>query len=537
MAERASLKKQKELVTLDAGGIDKLSEHTENALSQASVNRKDVVRLRLAIEEILSLWRAELGDGAVCTFRCGTRMGKMYIELMIPGRRIDPGEADGEEAHGLLYSNLLAQAGLSPVYSYRDGANRLTLYPPRPRRMSPLAQLLLAFGAAVICGLACLALPPEGRQAVSGVVDPAFDALMGILQALAGPLIFLSVSCGIMSIGSIQVLGRIGRKVIARFVAAIFLITFLTALCLIWLFHPQNGGALEGANAAAQIYEMLLNMIPADIITPFAEGNSLQIIFLAVCVGLVLLVLKDKVPAVCAFAEQANTVVQFMMETVSRYIPVFTFVSLFALISSNAVGEAGGIVKGVLLGMGVCGLCPLIYALAASIRLKVPYRLLIRKQLPAYLIALSTASSAAVLSVNLETCEHRLGISGRIVNFAVPMGQVIFKTGAAAAFFVMAMSLAELYGVAMPLPWVVTGALTAGLLAIAAPPIPGGSLTCYTVLLAQLGIPAEAIALAIAGNVILDFFMTSCGISCLQSELILAANRLGMMDREILKKE
>ena len=87
------------------------------------------------------------------------------------------------------------------------------------------------------------------------------------------------------------------------------------------------------------------------------------------------------------------------------------------------------------------------------------------------------------------------------------------------------------------LSWVVTGVLTAGLLAIAAPPVPGGSLTCYTVLLAQLGIPDEAIGLAVAGNVLLDFFMTSCGISCLQSELMLAANKLGMLDLERLKKE
>lgn len=75
------------------------------------------------------------------------------------------------------------------------------------------------------------------------------------------------------------------------------------------------------------------------------------------------------------------------------------------------------------------------------------------------------------------------------------------------------------------------------LLAIAAPPAPGGSLTCYTVLLAQLGIPAQAVALAIAGNVILDFFMTSCGISCLQSALLLAANRLRLLDKDRLKKE
>lgn len=67
--------------------------------------------------------------------------------------------------------------------------------------------------------------------------------------------------------------------------------------------------------------------------------------------------------------------------------------------------------------------------------------------------------------------------------------------------------------------------------------MPGGSLTCYLVLLAQLGIPDEAIGLAVAGNVILDFFMTSCGISCLQSELVLSANRLGMLDRGRLEKE
>ena len=114
---------------------------------------------------------------------------------------------------------------------------------------------------------------------------------------------------------------------------------------------------------------------------------------------------------------------------------------------------------------------------------------------------------------------------------------MVFKTGATAGFLLLAFGLAEFYGVAMSPVWVVTGVLVTGMLAVAAPPIPGGSLTCYTVLLTQLGIPEGGIALAIAGNVILDFFMTSCGIACLQSELALAAHRLGMLDRAILQKE
>lgn len=535
MAEnKQNLKKQRETVPLDAGGIDHLSTLTAEALAQAQVSRKDVLRLRLAMEDILTLWLSRSTPGAACSFRCGTRLGQMYLQISVPGQRIDPAEA--EESSSLLYSNLLAQAGLSPVYTYESGENRLSLYPPR-RRISPLLLLVLSIALAVGCGFACLALPKPALEAVGGVVEPLFSALMGLLQTLATPMIFLSVCWGIVCIGDVQVLGRIGRTVITRFLGGVFLTASVTALCLVWVFQPENGVSAVGGDAAAQIYRMLLGIIPGNLLSPFLEGNSLQIIFLAFCLGLTLLVLGEKVSMLRSFVSQVNTTVQLMMEVMSRYIPVFTFISLFSLVLSNTASGLGGVVKGVLLGVAACVVWPLLYALAASLRLKVSYPLLIRKLLPTYLISLATASSAAALSTNLETCQRRLGIPDRISSFAVPLGQVVFKTGGAVGFFVLAMGLAEYYNIAMPLSWVITGVLVSGMLAIATPPVPGGSLTCYTVLLTQLGIPEEAIALAIAGNVILDFFMTSCGISCLQSELALAANRLGMLDTACLREE
>ena len=534
---KASLPKQWKEVPLDEAGIDDLAQTLTKALEQAAVNRKDVIRLRLAVEEILGLWKSKEEKGTICTFRCGTRFGRMYIEITAPGRRIDPDEATDDVAGKMLYSHLLAQAGLSPVYSYRDGINRLALYPPNPHKVSPLFQLLLAILGAVVVGSIILALPTRVGEVAIGVVNPLFTALMGILQTLASPMIFLSVCWGILNIGDIHMLGRIGKTVVLRFLGAIFLLTIITAVCLVWAFRPESGAASMGENAAVQIYSMILGIIPSNIITPFLEGNSLQIIFMAICVGLVLLVLGEKSSALRALLDQVNTVVQFMMEVVSRYISLFVFVSLLSLMLSDALDHLGGVAKGLLLGMAACIVWPLLYALWASIRLKVSFLMVLRKLLPTYLIALSTASSSATLSTNLETCERRLGVSGRIVHFAVPLGQVVFKTGGAVGFFVLALGLAEFYGVAMPLSWVATGVLTACLLAIAAPPVPGGSLTCYTVLLTQLGIPAEAVGLAVAGNVILDFFMTSCGISCLQSELMLSANKLGMLDREKLRKE
>ena len=536
--KKVTIQKARERVSLDAVGIDRLSELTAEGLTQAAVDRKDVIRLRLAMEEMLALWQTQLGENTMCSFRRGTRLGRMYIEITAPGQRVDPAEVPPDMAGRMLCSNLLAQAGLSPVYTYQDGVNRLALYPTRPQSMSPLLQLLLAILGAIVVGAVCLALPHQVSEVGAGVVSPLFSALMGVLQTLASPMIFLSVCWGIVNIGDVHMLGRIGKTVLFRFLGGVFLLCALTAACLVWFFLPEQAGAASmGENAASQIYSMLLAIIPGNIVTPFLEGNSLQIIFMALCVGLTLLVLGEKTSALRALLGQVNTAVQFMMEIVSRYIPFFVFVSLLSLLLSDALGDLGGIVKGLLLGIVACVAWPLLYALWSSLRLKVSYPMMLRKLLPTYLIALSTASSSAALSTNLETCQRRLGISEQIVHFAVPLGQVVFKTGGAVGFLVLAMGLAEFYSVAMPLPWVVIGVLTAGLLAIAAPPVPGGSLTCYTVLLTQLGIPAEAIGLAVAGNVILDFFMTSCGISCLQSELMLSANKLGMLDRGRLERE
>ena len=522
---------------MDGAGIDMLSQLLADALEQAGTDRKDIIRLRLAVEEILGLWSSRAEKKTSCTFRCGTRLGRMYIEITAPGSRIDPDEAAADMAGRMLCSNLLAQAGLSPVYSYQDGINRLALYPSKPQKLSPLLQLLLAILGAAATGVVLLALPASVGEIAAGVVEPLFTALMGILQTLASPMIFLSVCWGIINIGDVHMLGRIGKTVLFRFLGIVFLLTAITAACLVWVFQPESGAASMGENAAAQIYSMILGIIPTNIITPFLEGNSLQIIFMAICTGLVLLVLGEKSSALRVLLGQVNAAVQFMMEIVSRYIALFVFVSLLSLMLSDALSNLGGVVKGLLSGIAACVVWPLLYALWASLRLKVSFPMILRKLLPTYLIALSTASSSAALSTNLETCERRLGISGRIVHFAVPLGQVMFKTGGAVGFFVLALGLAEFFGVAMPVSWVVTGVLTAGLLAIAAPPVPGGSLTCYTVLLTQLGIPEGAIGLAVAGNVLLDFFMTSCGISCLQSELMLSANKLGMLDRDRLEKE
>ncbi|MBR4959020.1 MAG: cation:dicarboxylase symporter family transporter, partial [Phascolarctobacterium sp.] len=96
--------------------------------------------------------------------------------------------------------------------------------------------------------------------------------------------------------------------------------------------------------------------------------------------------------------------------------------------------------------------------------------------------------------------------------------------------------MAEVYGVTISLNWLLTALFISVVLAIATPPIPGGSLTCYTLLFLQLNIPAEAVPIIIAVEVIMDFICTAVNLLCLQTELVELAGDLNMLDYAKLRK-
>ncbi len=94
--------------------------------------------------------------------------------------------------------------------------------------------------------------------------------------------------------------------------------------------------------------------------------------------------------------------------------------------------------------------------------------------------------------------------------------------------------MAEYYDIQITVIWLITAVLTAGFLAMAAPPIPSGALFIFIVMFAQLDIPSEAIIIVVVLNSILDFVMTSSGLICMQAELILTAGNLKILDKKKL---
>ena len=79
---------------------------------------------------------------------------------------------------------------------------------------------------------------------------------------------------------------------------------------------------------------MILGIFPSDILEPFASGNTLQIIFLAVVIGTALLFMQKQTREVAMIIGQINALVNFLMSLISHLVPFIIFMVMLSLIWS-----------------------------------------------------------------------------------------------------------------------------------------------------------------------------------------------------------
>ncbi len=433
-----------------------------------------------------------------------------------------------------MLRGLLANMGVAPVWQYKNGVNMI-LFTPKKKKRSQMVSLALSVVLALLCGGLCRFLPAGVRALIAEeLIGPVFNRFMGLLSAIAGPMVFLSVAWGIYSSGDTATMGRIGKRMIGRFMLMTVLLTLPACGAAIPLFSLNAGGG--GSFDFSELFQMVLDIVPGNFFTPFTEGNPLQIIFVAVLIGMAMLILGERTGTVAVFLDRANAIVLLLMEGISAFVPVFIFGSLFNMILGDHLSvllKAYKVLPVMLLGHVFL---MAVYAGSVCIRKKVSPTVFARKLAPVFPIGLTTASSAAAFLENRKVCEEKLGIDKKNVDIGVPLGQVVFMPGFSVLYFVMGICMAEIYGVEISPIWLVTALALAVVLAVATPPIPGGALACYTILLLQLEIPAQAIAIAVAINVILDFFATAVDLFCLEAELTELAGELKMLDMDKLRE-
>ena len=116
------------------------------------------------------------------------------------------------------------------------------------------------------------------------------------------------------------------------------------------------------------------------------------------------------------------------------------------------------------------------------------------------------------------------------------MGSVVFMPSEAIGLVLQAVYFAHFYDVPASISWYVMACILAVLLSIAMPPAPGSMMTVYTIMLAQMGIPAEALVYMTAMGIVKDFIDTAGNVMMRDLELTGQAQSLGLLDHNKLHR-
>jgi len=373
---------------------------------------------------------------------------------------------------------------------------------------------------------------------INGAFDTVGSLFVNALKMLVVPLVLFSLIPGIIGIGDIRLLGRIGGKAVA-----LYLLTTAIAITTAIVFAAGFGigdGMLIPTEAAfagkesSSFKDILIGIIPTNPIAALANGDMLSIIFFSIFFGIALLsVAKDSEPLI-GIIEQINAVVMRMVTMIMYFAPV----AVFCLIT-KAISQLGIQLLFQLAGYVVVLLMALIFhaLVTQTLLLKtlagLNIKTFLKKIRTAQLFAFSTSSSGATIPVTLRTAQERLGIDRSVSSFSVPFGATINMDGTAMMQGVATVFIANIYGIGLGVEDYIIVILTAVLASIGTAAVPSVGLVMLTLVFAQVGLPVEGIAIVIGVDRLLDMARTTVNVTGDLAVTSIVAKTEGRMDLDI----
>ena len=352
-----------------------------------------------------------------------------------------------------------------------------------------------------------------GEFLVGGIFSLGGQIFIKTLKLLVVPLVFVSLVCGASSLAGGNNMGRIGLKTVALYLMTTA-IAITLALTVANIINPGLGiNMAEGmrfqAKEAPPFTQVVLDIFPSNPVAAMAEGNMLQIIVFALLLGVALTRAGDAGLALKASFDRWNEVIMQLVMMLMLAAPVGVFCLMVTLGAQLGFGAILDLLAYFLCVLLVLALHFLItYPTLIKLMVRVSPVLFYQHMAPVMAFAFSTASSGATLPVTLETVKKRIGVRNEIASFVVPVGATINMDGTAIMQGVATVFIAQAFNVDIGLTGYLMVILTATMASIGTAAVPGVGLITLALVLTQVGLPVEGIALIIGVDRLLDMTRT-----------------------------
>lgn len=376
------------------------------------------------------------------------------------------------------------------------------------------------------------------------VLQPVADLFVQLLRMIVAPLIFVTLALALARSGA-RTLSGIGARAIAY-----NLLTLGAALAIgigfaSWLGPGEGvdlaelGGGGEAPAAAAatgeirSVVDILTDIVPTNVVRAFAEGEVLQVLFLAILFGFAALALgRERTRPLLEVLEVVNDLLYRIVHWIVRLAPVGVFAILAAVVGRSGLGILGALgwyAVVVLIATVVHVSC--VHGMAVRFLAGQPFTTLTRSLREPLPVAFASVSTAAALPVSMVAVPRESGISSRVAGFVLPFGAAVGRDSSGIYQVVSVLTIGQLVGepvvgAALGVLW-----LTAVFSSLAVSAVPGASFVNLTILLGATGLPVELSALIFAVERPLDHLRTSGNLIGQISNAIVTGARSGELRR------
>ena len=422
------------------------------------------------------------------------------------------------------------------------------------KKVSLVVKIMIGFLLGTVAGLLISRFGgPEAVEKVVPFVAPFGNVLVAMLKMVVYPIILFSLILGAASL-PLKRSGRVGASVLAwYFVTSILATVFGVALA--YALDPSMAsaksvasgymGGVEGmaAKSTGGTFGAFFVGLFQNPFAALANGQFLPIIVFSIGFGLCARWLLDtagldartrnSVETLVACCDGAQKVAFKLIDCVIHYFPIGVFALSLVNFAENGVLLFGPYAKITLcVVVGVVTMIVVVYPLAIAIFCREnPYKVLLRLREP-MLTAFVTRSSAATLPVSFKAADA-LGVDRTLSSFSLPMGATINMDGVCVHLPVFVILAANMFGHNLGVMEIATLCVSIVFASVGAGGIPGGSVFLLFMVLENMGLPSDQVAMVVALclgiNPVLDMFETCCNVTGDNVCTYIVAKRGGLM--------
>ncbi|WP_460464334.1 dicarboxylate/amino acid:cation symporter [Arthrobacter pigmenti] len=381
------------------------------------------------------------------------------------------------------------------------------------RKQSLLVKILVGAVLGIILGLIL--------QEDAKYLQPIGDIFLAFLQFLIVPIVVATLLAGILQMGSVADLGRIGAKFFGYLIATSLLAATIGATVAM-LIRPGQEVDLSALSAEEtpdpepySAADTIVGWVPSNFFAAMAEGNMLPLIVGTIIIGVaVLLVGHDRVPQVFSLIEQGAEVVLKVTAMVIALSPYGIFALVTVLVGTTGTETMMAAVKFVVADyIAIIIVALLVYPAMLLLFARLNPITFYRNALPASVFAMSTASSSGTIPISTKVAEENLGASRSVYGFTVPFGATANMDGFAAALGVIAVLAADVAGVSITFGFIAEVVLLGLVLSLGAAGVRGAGIVMSAVLLQSLGLPMTILPLLAAIWPLIDIAHTGLNVT------------------------